>query len=99
MMPFRNANGIASSLNSSVSSRIPYLIRHDLATQAFADFMLRIGLRVFFHPEVPSIRSLSSRRCTGCTSYELLQQEHRLDFDDQKLRALRCLEAAPSTLR
>jgi DNA helicase-2/ATP-dependent DNA helicase PcrA len=33
------------------------------------------------------------------TGYErLLQREQRLDFDDQKLRALKCLEASPNAL-
>src|SRR5436309_12101457 len=34
-----------------------------------------------------------------CTGYEkLLQREQKIDFDDQKLRALKCLEASPKVL-
>jgi ATP-dependent DNA helicase UvrD/PcrA len=70
--------------------------------QQFADFMLKArSAEVFFHPGssndekklvIQAVHWLYKR-------YEqLLQRERRIDFDDQKLRALRCLEDAPSTL-
>jgi DNA helicase-2/ATP-dependent DNA helicase PcrA len=74
----------------------------DLATQAFADFMLKDRTaEVFFHPGSSNEHKklVISAVYWLYRHYELLlQREHRLDFDDQKLRALRCLEAAPSTL-
>jgi DNA helicase-2/ATP-dependent DNA helicase PcrA len=70
--------------------------------QQFADFMLKErNAEVFFHPGssnehkklvIQAVHWLYKR-------YEqLLQREKRIDFDDQKLRALRCLENSASTL-
>lgn len=70
--------------------------------QKFADFMLKDRTsEVFFHPGsvndhtklvIQAVHWIYKR-------YEIiLQREKRIDFDDQKLRALQCLDEAPKTL-
>jgi DNA helicase II / ATP-dependent DNA helicase PcrA len=70
--------------------------------QQFADFMLKArNAEVFFHPGSSNEQKKLVIQAVHWIykQYEqLLQRERRIDFDDQKLRALRCLEDAPCTL-
>jgi DNA helicase-2/ATP-dependent DNA helicase PcrA len=70
--------------------------------QKFADFMLSSkSAEVFFQPGYTSEQKKFVIQAVlwMFKQYEgLLQRERRIDFDDQKLRALKCLEASPSVL-
>jgi DNA helicase II / ATP-dependent DNA helicase PcrA len=70
--------------------------------QKFADFMLiNKSAEVFFQPGSPSDqkRFVIQAVLWMFREYErLLHREQRIDFDDQKLRALKCLEASPNVL-
>jgi DNA helicase II / ATP-dependent DNA helicase PcrA len=70
--------------------------------QQFADFMLKDrNSEVFFHPGSSNEQKklvIQAVHWIYKRYEQLLQREKRIDFDDQKLRALRCLEGAPSTL-
>ncbi len=72
------------------------------APQTFADFMLtNRSAEVFFQPGSTSEqkRFVIQAVLWMFKEYErLLQREQRIDFDDQKLRALKCLEASPNVL-
>jgi DNA helicase-2/ATP-dependent DNA helicase PcrA len=71
-------------------------------SQAFADFMVtNKGAEIFFKPGSSNEHKQYVIQAViwMFKKYEgILQREARIDFDDQKLRALRCLEAAPNTL-
>jgi DNA helicase-2/ATP-dependent DNA helicase PcrA len=70
--------------------------------QKFADFMLtNKSAEVFFQPGSTSDqkRFVIQAVLWMFREYErLLHRERRVDFDDQKLRALKCLEASPNVL-
>ncbi|TPQ31547.1 hypothetical protein C2U70_23910 [Bradyrhizobium guangdongense] len=70
--------------------------------QKLADFMLTSkSAQVFFQAGSTSEEKKFVIQAVHWMfkEYErLLQREHRMDFDDQKLRALRCLEASASVL-
>jgi DNA helicase-2/ATP-dependent DNA helicase PcrA len=70
--------------------------------QKFANFMLKDRTaEVFFQPGSSNDRKKLVIQAVHWIykQYELaLQREGRIDFDDQKLRALICLEHAPATL-
>ena len=70
--------------------------------QKFADFMLtNKSAEVFFQPGSASEQKKFVIQAVlwMFTTYErLLNREHRIDFDDQKLRALKCLEISPNIL-
>jgi superfamily I DNA/RNA helicase len=70
--------------------------------QKFADFMLSSkSAEVFFQPgSTPEQKKFVIQGVLWMfKQYEgLLQRERRIDFDDQKLRAVKCLEASPSVL-
>jgi DNA helicase II / ATP-dependent DNA helicase PcrA len=74
----------------------------DLRLQEFADFMLKAkAAEVFFQPETTTEQKkfVIAAVSTMFRSYDrILQREKRIDFDDQKLRTLRCLELSPNTL-
>src|SRR5262249_41591278 len=71
-------------------------------SQAFADFMVtNKGAEIFFQANSPNEhkRHVIQAVLWMFKKYDgVLQREGRIDFDDQKLRALRCLEEAPNTL-
>jgi DNA helicase-2/ATP-dependent DNA helicase PcrA len=70
--------------------------------QPFADFMLTAkSAEVFFHAGSPAEQKKHVIQAVHWMfkQYErVLQRERRIDFDHQKLRAVRCLHGAPSTL-
>jgi DNA helicase-2/ATP-dependent DNA helicase PcrA len=70
--------------------------------QKFADFMLTSkAAEVFFQPGSTSEQKKFVIQAVlwMFTNFErLLQRVHRMDLDDQKLRALKCLEASPNVL-
>jgi DNA helicase II / ATP-dependent DNA helicase PcrA len=70
--------------------------------QTFADFMLtNKSAEVFFQPGSTSDQKKFVIQAVlwMFREYErLLHREQRIDFDDQKLRALKCLEASPNVL-
>ena len=70
--------------------------------QKFADFMLKCkAAEVFFQPGsmAEEKKFVIQAVLWMFTNYErALQRERRIDFDDQKLRALKCLEASPNVL-
>lgn len=72
------------------------------APQKFADFMLTSkSAEVFFQPGSTSEEKKFVIQAVHWMfkEYErLLQREQRMDFDDQKLRAVKCLEASPGVL-
>lgn len=74
----------------------------DCEAQAVADFMLKNrSAEVFFSPDsTPEHKKLVIQAVFWMfRQYEaVLQREKRIDFDDQKLRAVKCLSAHPSTL-
>jgi DNA helicase-2/ATP-dependent DNA helicase PcrA len=74
----------------------------DTPPQKFADFMLTAkSAEVFFQAGSTADQKKHVIQAVYWLfkKYEsVLQRERRMDFDDQKLRALRCLQAAPSTL-
>lgn len=74
----------------------------DCEAQAVANFMLEHrSAEAFFSPDsAPEQKKLVIQAVFWMfKQYELvLQRENRIDFDDQKLRAVKCLEAHPSTL-
>jgi ATP-dependent exoDNAse (exonuclease V) beta subunit len=74
----------------------------NIATQAFADFMLtEKTAEVFFQPSSSNDEKklvIQAVLWMYKTYDTYLRREERIDFDDQKLRPLSCLEASPSTL-
>jgi DNA helicase-2/ATP-dependent DNA helicase PcrA len=74
----------------------------DIVPQQFADFMFTSkSAEVFFEAgSTADVKKLVIQAVLWMfRRYEqVLQRERRMDFDDQKLRALRCLQTAPSTL-
>jgi DNA helicase-2/ATP-dependent DNA helicase PcrA len=70
--------------------------------QKFADFMLTSkSAEVFFQPGSTSEEKKFVIQAVHWMfkEYErLLEREQRMDFDDQKLRAVKCLEASPNVL-
>lgn len=74
----------------------------DVAPQRFADFMLTAkSAEVFFQAgSTPEQKKFVIQAVLWMFKrYEqVLQRERRMDFDDQKLRAVKCLQAAPNTL-
>src|SRR5262249_41202496 len=74
----------------------------DLNPQQLADFMFTVpNEEVFFQARssAEEKRHVVQGVVWLFQRYEqLLQREGRIDFDDQKLRAVQCLRAAPSTL-
>jgi superfamily I DNA/RNA helicase len=73
-----------------------------LAPQQFADFMMsEKPTQIFFQPDSSTDHKrlvIQAVHWMYKTYESVLQREGRLDFDDQKLRALCCLESTPSTL-
>jgi DNA helicase-2/ATP-dependent DNA helicase PcrA len=74
----------------------------DVSAQPFANFMLQEKTaQVFFYPGSSNEHKklvISALHWLYKYYETLLQRERRLDFDDQKLRALCCLQAAPDAL-
>jgi DNA helicase-2/ATP-dependent DNA helicase PcrA len=74
----------------------------DAAPQKFADFMLASkGAEIFFESgsTADDKKYVIQAVFWMFKNYEaLLQRERRMDFDDQKLRAVRCLQASPNVL-
>ncbi|WP_315718276.1 MULTISPECIES: ATP-dependent helicase [unclassified Bradyrhizobium] len=72
------------------------------APQKLADFMLtNKAAQVFFQPGSTSEQKKFVIQAVHWLfkEYELLlQRERRIDFDDQKLRAVKCLESSPNVL-
>ena len=70
----------------------------DAPAQPFADFMLKAkSAEIFFHPgmNIEQKKLVIQAVHWMFKRYEsVLQRERRMDFDDQKLRAVKCLQAA-----
>lgn len=73
----------------------------DCDPQTVADFMLKHpSAEAFFSPDSPADQKKLVIQAVFWMfkQYEkVLQRERKIDFDDQKLRAVRCLQAHPST--
>jgi DNA helicase II / ATP-dependent DNA helicase PcrA len=74
----------------------------DVAPQAFADFMLTgRSAEAFFAPGTTTEQKkliIQAVHWMFVQYDKVLQRERRIDFDDQKLRSVKCLMAHPSTL-
>jgi DNA helicase II / ATP-dependent DNA helicase PcrA len=74
----------------------------NVSPQEFADFMItEKAAEVFFQPGMPNEHKkmvIQAVLWMHKTYDTYLQREGRIDFDDQKLRALNCLKAQPSVL-